>query len=342
MVFPSTPAYLDPPNWQQNPNHQGGDGSGRNAQQLSPPPPAVPAPQSNGGGGAGSIRPGSMSDRARLANIPMPEAALKCPRCDSTNTKFCYFNNYNLTQPRHFCKTCRRYWTRGGALRNVPVGGGYRRNNRSKGSGSKSSVRGDRQTASGSSSTISSNSTGNTDILGLGPQVRPPRFLTPLHHLTEFGGSDHIGLNYGTMSAPLRGVSDLSFEMGSALAIGSGGSGATPGNSLLAMAGLDQWRLQQPPQFPYLSGLESSSSMYHYESGSGVEPSGYGSEVAAGLHHHHHQVRPKISSSIATQMASVKMEDHSNNNNNNQQELINLSRQYLGLQGYDNYWGGTA
>ncbi|KAK4395158.1 Dof zinc finger protein DOF3.1 [Sesamum angolense] len=24
---------------------------------------------------------------------------LKCPRCDSTNTKFCYYNNYNLSQP---------------------------------------------------------------------------------------------------------------------------------------------------------------------------------------------------------------------------------------------------
>ncbi|GAB4848937.1 hypothetical protein Ancab_003750 [Ancistrocladus abbreviatus] len=53
---------------------------------------------------------------------------LRCPRCDSTNTKFCYYNNYNLTQPRHFCKTCRRYWTKGGALRNVPIGGGCRKN----------------------------------------------------------------------------------------------------------------------------------------------------------------------------------------------------------------------
>ncbi|XP_073032075.1 uncharacterized protein [Primulina eburnea] len=50
-----------------------------------------------------------------------------CPRCESTNTKFCYYNNYNLSQPRHFCKSCRRYWTRGGALRNVPVGGGSRK-----------------------------------------------------------------------------------------------------------------------------------------------------------------------------------------------------------------------
>ncbi|KAK4346526.1 hypothetical protein RND71_032865 [Anisodus tanguticus] len=53
---------------------------------------------------------------------------LRCPRCDSPKTKFCYYNNYNLTQPRHFCKTCRRYWTKGGALRNVPIGGGCRKN----------------------------------------------------------------------------------------------------------------------------------------------------------------------------------------------------------------------
>ncbi|KAL8197943.1 hypothetical protein R6Q57_030057 [Mikania cordata] len=53
---------------------------------------------------------------------------LRCPRCDSSQTKFCYYNNYNLTQPRHFCKTCRRYWTKGGALRNVPIGGGCRKN----------------------------------------------------------------------------------------------------------------------------------------------------------------------------------------------------------------------
>ncbi|KAI3789774.1 hypothetical protein L2E82_02578 [Cichorium intybus] len=52
---------------------------------------------------------------------------LKCPRCDSSNTKFCYYNNYNLSQPRHFCKNCRRYWTKGGTLRNIPVGGGTRK-----------------------------------------------------------------------------------------------------------------------------------------------------------------------------------------------------------------------
>ncbi|CAA6656603.1 unnamed protein product [Spirodela intermedia] len=62
---------------------------------------------------------------------PAPDGqSLRCPRCDSSNTKFCYYNNYSLSQPRHFCKACKRYWTRGGTLRNVPVGGGCRKNKR--------------------------------------------------------------------------------------------------------------------------------------------------------------------------------------------------------------------
>ncbi|KAJ4714975.1 Dof zinc finger protein like [Melia azedarach] len=59
---------------------------------------------------------------------PTEQEQLPCPRCDSTNTKFCYYNNYNFSQPRHFCKSCRRYWTHGGTLRDIPVGGGTRKN----------------------------------------------------------------------------------------------------------------------------------------------------------------------------------------------------------------------
>lgn len=62
---------------------------------------------------------------------PPHEQNLNCPRCDSTHTKFCYYNNYSLSQPRYFCKTCRRYWTKGGTLRNIPVGGGCRKNKKS-------------------------------------------------------------------------------------------------------------------------------------------------------------------------------------------------------------------
>ena len=57
-----------------------------------------------------------------------PEKLIPCPRCKSMETKFCYFNNYNINQPRYFCKGCQRYWTAGGALRNVPVGAGRRKN----------------------------------------------------------------------------------------------------------------------------------------------------------------------------------------------------------------------
>ncbi|XP_059659267.1 dof zinc finger protein DOF1.4-like [Cornus florida] len=52
--------------------------------------------------------------------------AVACPRCSSTNTKFCYYNNYNKSQPRHFCRACKRHWTKGGALRDIPVGGAHK------------------------------------------------------------------------------------------------------------------------------------------------------------------------------------------------------------------------
>nr|CAD1821060.1 unnamed protein product [Ananas comosus var. bracteatus] len=51
------------------------------------------------------------------------EVPLRCPRCKSANTKFCYYNNYSKSQPRHYCRACRRHWTAGGVLRDVPVGG---------------------------------------------------------------------------------------------------------------------------------------------------------------------------------------------------------------------------
>ncbi|KAH1031595.1 hypothetical protein J1N35_043769 [Gossypium stocksii] len=286
MVFTSIPVYLDPPSWQQHSNHQAGAG---NSAQHFPPPPLLPTH------GAGPIRPGSMADRALLANIPVPEVALKCPRCESTDTKFCYFNNYSLTQPRHFCKTCKRYWTRGGALRNVPVGRGCRRKKRCKGSIPRSPVTGYWQTASG---------------LGVGPQVPPLRLMAPLHHHTEFGGGTDIGLNYCSVPASVGGTNDnLSYQKGSGL---SGGGAA--GSSLLSMTGLDQWRLQQPPQFPLLGAS------YQVES-QGVELSAW-------------RVRPKISSSMATLMASVKMED-------NDQQEVRFSRPFSDVPGNDQYWGGT-
>ncbi|KAI5080728.1 hypothetical protein GOP47_0003911 [Adiantum capillus-veneris] len=75
---------------------------------------------------------GTANIAAANGGVPTEQQPQRCPRCDSVNTKFCYYNNYSLSQPRHFCKNCRRYWTKGGALRNVPVGGGCRKNKRLK------------------------------------------------------------------------------------------------------------------------------------------------------------------------------------------------------------------
>ncbi|XP_004494837.1 dof zinc finger protein DOF3.7-like [Cicer arietinum] len=68
------------------------------------------------------------------------EEQLNCPRCKSSNTKFCYYNNYSLTQPRYLCKTCKRYWTQGGSLRNIPVGGSSRKNNKLISSSSQNNI----------------------------------------------------------------------------------------------------------------------------------------------------------------------------------------------------------
>ncbi|KAJ6982680.1 cyclic dof factor 1-like [Populus alba x Populus x berolinensis] len=66
--------------------------------------------------------------------LKKPDKILPCPRCNSMDTKFCYYNNYNVNQPRHFCKKCQRYWTAGGTMRNVPVGAGRRKNKSSSAS----------------------------------------------------------------------------------------------------------------------------------------------------------------------------------------------------------------
>ncbi|PIA40577.1 hypothetical protein AQUCO_02500350v1 [Aquilegia coerulea] len=108
---------------------------------------------------------------------PQHEQAPKCPRCDSTHTKFCYYNNYSLSQPRYFCKTCRRYWTKGGSLRNIPVGGGCRKNKRVPAKKSNEKPLHDHYSSS------SSLSHGETDL-----------HLSQLSHLNNFFGNSGHGV----------------------------------------------------------------------------------------------------------------------------------------------------
>lgn len=98
---------------------------------------------------------------------------LKCPRCDSTNTKFCYFNNYNKSQPRHFCKSCKRHWTKGGTLRNVPVGGG-RKNKRPKTSATATAAAAT-PTVTSSPATPTTSSITNRSNINMGIQTQQQR-----------------------------------------------------------------------------------------------------------------------------------------------------------------------
>ena len=50
-----------------------------------------------------------------------------CARCHSNETRFCYYNNGLLSQPRYYCRSCQRYWTEGGTQRNLPKGSGRRK-----------------------------------------------------------------------------------------------------------------------------------------------------------------------------------------------------------------------
>ncbi|KAG1339213.1 dof zinc finger protein DOF5.1 [Cocos nucifera] len=261
-----------------------------------------------------------MVDRGRLAKIPQPEPALKCPRCDSTNTKFCYFNNYSLSQPRHFCKTCRRYWTRGGALRNVPVGGGCRRNKRTKPAGSSTSKSSTTTTAdrqAGASSSTSSTSTSVVGICGANPSnlSMPPQMpfiAATLHPLAEYN-TPSIGLSF----AGIQPVDAVDYQVGASSSSAGGG------------VGLEQWRLPQIQQFPFLGGLEPPppspapvSGLYPFDGeGSGVDGGAFAKATGSGL---------------ITQLASVKMED-------NRHGLgLPLPRQYMGVPRNDQYWGSTS
>ncbi|KAL5167631.1 Dof zinc finger protein DOF3.6 [Glycine soja] len=293
MVFPSLPIYLDPPNWsQQQPNQLARIGTQNPQIPLPPqqPPPSSVAAAIGNGGYQGSIRPGSMADRARMAKIHQPDASLKCPRCESTNTKFCYYNNYSLSQPRHFCKTCRRYWTRGGALRSVPVGGGCRRNKRNKGNSarSKSPMKPSTGSTSASANSSSSGCTPDHVMMTHLPTPTPAHqfpFLASLHHYNSDYASGGIGSHLGAITTPLvarngNTTSDVEFQIGTSSASSLGNSG---GGAMLSNNGLgEQLRfnnLQQVQhQFPFFStNLEPQLGVFQFGGGenNNVEPPNY-------------------------------------------------------------------
>ncbi|CAA2981291.1 dof zinc finger -like [Olea europaea subsp. europaea] len=176
---------------------------------------------------------------------PLPSSSttenLRCPRCDSSNTKFCYYNNYNLTQPRHFCKSCRRYWTKGGTLRNVPIGGGCRKNKNT------TIINSVGKSSAGKLKTVPSE-TGKTGFLSGFEQhadisTNPSIWSSPQNsHLLSLLRSDQIS-NPNPITVKEEGGfygSHMSFE------------------SSLSNGGLNSWSLDPVSQMVTSTGLRSS------------------------------------------------------------------------------------
>ncbi|XP_028798636.1 dof zinc finger protein DOF3.6-like isoform X2 [Neltuma alba] len=291
MVYSSLPIYhLDPPpNWHHQLDQQPeGFIHAQNSPVPPSPPPPPPPPVGDGdcGGNKGSTtRPGSMADRARLAKVAQPETALKCPRCESTNTKFCYYNNYSLSQPRHFCKTCRRYWTRGGSLRNVPVGGGCRRKNkRSKGANIRSSKSPNNKVASTSGSIISNSSaSANNSSSNCCPNSDhhhhhnlighrlPPPFLFPPPTSHSYSDYDVV---FGATNIKHADEFQIACNNNSTSSGGIIGNN----NNNNGFVTTEQWKLpsllQHHQQFPaatFLSNLEAPVGLYQFERSENVE-----------------------------------------------------------------------
>ncbi|CAH8268133.1 unnamed protein product [Arabidopsis lyrata] len=158
-----------------------------------------------------------MKPHGVTAPISDQQEQLPCPRCDSSNTKFCYYNNYNFSQPRHFCKACRRYWTHGGTLRDIPVGGGTRK-----------SAKRSRTCSNSSSSSVSgvvSNSNGvplqTTPVLF--PQSSISNGVT--HTVTESDGKGSALSLCGSFTSLLNHNAAATSTHGSGSVIGLGGFG---------------------------------------------------------------------------------------------------------------------
>ncbi|KAK6152707.1 hypothetical protein DH2020_012346 [Rehmannia glutinosa] len=170
-----------------------------------------------------------MSKKSNKANpcrrAPPPEPEhLPCPRCDSTNTKFCYYNNYNFSQPRHFCKSCRRYWTHGGTLRDIPVGGGTRKNAK----------------RSRTTTTAAAASTGGAAVFS--SAHHDFRHFPASQHLVPLSGADHGGsppyVTDGKMSGSTSGNGGVSSVGGHTWQLESGDGGFVGSGDCFALPDL--------------------------------------------------------------------------------------------------------
>ncbi|KAK8629373.1 hypothetical protein V6N13_078215 [Hibiscus sabdariffa] len=173
---------------------------------------------------------------AAADNNQQQQPPQKCPRCDSVNTKFCYYNNYSLSQPRYFCKSCRRYWTQGGTLRNVPVGGGCRKGKRSN-------------------SKVSSSGENPRSSQQLQPQAQQQTVIIPLASsssgVSSVGGSLYPGGGFLSSLAAVQSMNQQQQPLGG----GSSNLGLLQEYGVPCSFGSQQVQQHQPIQQTQLSPL---------------------------------------------------------------------------------------
>jgi|UniRef100_A0A2N9HU28 hypothetical protein len=206
---------------------------------------------------------------------------LKCPRCESANTKFCYYNNYNLSQPRHFCKNCRRYWTKGGALRNIPVGGGSRKNTKRASNTKRSS--------SSSSAASSSSSASNSAVQNPGQEHDPARIYgvgAPVdqdHRMLDITGSFSSlltsngqfgslleGLNPNGSDVKMSQMGDFAENLNSGRVLDTG-SGRNPGMEVQSNSNSESYLGLQNGDSSYWAGANGWPDLAIYTPGSSLQ-----------------------------------------------------------------------
>ncbi|KAL3735521.1 hypothetical protein ACJRO7_024617 [Eucalyptus globulus] len=184
----------------------------------------------------------------------VPAAAPSCPRCASSHTKFCYYNNYSLSQPRYFCKSCRRYWTKGGSLRNVPVGGGCRKNRRTRPSSrSQAPASGQPERASLAG--------GQPDSVDKDQSVESPQSGSPA---TAAGA-----LDIDMVAVFAKFLNNEQTKSCSQELTGSTSSAVTP-DSVQTAASLDlvEEQAEPPPEVPHAEGLFTETNGFDHQESS--------------------------------------------------------------------------
>ncbi|KAL0398574.1 UNVERIFIED_CONTAM: Dof zinc finger protein DOF3.5 [Sesamum radiatum] len=136
--------------------------------------------------------------------------------------------------PRYFCKGCRRYWTQGGTLRNVPVGGGCRKTKRPKPSIPSSSTTEIARTQSLSPALPSQNLTGMISGSAL-------RALPSVGHSNFYTGGAFMSSLASMQSLP------AGINQGVALNLGGGG-GAQYGANMALLQGMNVLPSMKPPE----------------------------------------------------------------------------------------------